>query len=283
MKIFIDTAKLNEIKEANSWGIIDGVTTNPSLIKKALDYERENGKKIDIVKYINKICKTVGPGKPVSLEVISLTAEKMIDEAILLYKKFNPVAKNVVIKMPINTYKGNFEGLKAIKELSNKGIPTNATLIMAPEQALLAAKVGARYASPFAGRVDDYIREKFGIKFEKGDYFDSNLLKKKVQSSIDLNVHNSKKDLTKNKGIWGGVYLVKKIMKIYLNYNFKTEVIAASIRNEQQAREMAELGVDIATIPFEVIKKMLKHYKTREGIKKFSEDVVQEYRDLFTN
>jgi transaldolase len=99
-----------------------------------------------------------------------------------------------------------------------------------------------------------------------------------AKSEIDI-----RKDWTKNRGIWSGVDLVEKIMKIYSNYNFDTEVIAASIRNERQAREMAELGVDIATIPFEVIKKMLEHYKTEEGVKKFSEDVVPEYRNLFRN
>jgi transaldolase len=282
MKIFIDTANLDEIREANSWGIIDGVTTNPSLIKKALDYEKEKGKKIDMEGYIRDICETVGSGKPVSLEVISLTAAKMVDEARSLYEKFDPVAGNVVIKIPINTYdahEGNFESLKTIKKLRNEGIPTNATLIMTPEQALIAAKAGARYASPFAGRVDDYVRKNFGMKFEKGDYFDFSLMKEMVaKSEIDI-----RKDWTKNRGIWSGVDLVEKIMKIYSNYNFDTEVIAASIRNERQAREMAELGVDIATIPFEVIKKMLEHYKTEEGVKKFSEDVVPEYRNLFRN
>lgn len=272
MKIFIDTARLDEIKEAFSWGIVDGVTTNPSLIKKAVDIEKKEGKNVDMEMYIKEICKTVGKGRPVSLEVISLSSKKMIQEGELLHKKFDPVAGNVVIKIPINTYKGNYEGLKAIKKLREKGIPTNATLIMTPEQALLAAKAGATYASPFAGRVDDYIRKNLGMKFEKGDYFDFNLFKK---ISTD-----EKKDLSDN-GIWSGVDLVKKIVKIYSQYGIETMVIAASIRNERQAREVAEVGADIATIPFHVLESMLEHYKTEEGVKRFSEDVVPEYRNLF--
>lgn len=271
MKIFIDTARLDEIKEAFSWGIVDGVTTNPSLIKKAVDAVKKK-EDIDMEIYIEEICKTVGEGRPVSLEVISLSSKKMVQEGELLHKKFDSVAGNVVIKIPINTYEGNYEGLKAIKKLREKGIPTNATLIMTPEQALLAAKAGATYASPFAGRIDDYIRKNLGMKFEKGDYFDFDLFKKISTEE--------KKDLSDN-GTWSGVDLVKKIVKIYSQYGIETMVIAASIRNGRQAREVAEVGADIATIPFHVLESMLEHYKTEEGIKRFSEDVVPEYRNLF--
>jgi len=302
VKIFIDTAKLDEIEEACSWGIVDGVTTNPSLIKKAVDALKAEGKNVEMETYIRQICETVGKGKPVSLEVISLTREKMIEEAEILYNKFNKVASNVVIKIPINTYNGeaatsNYDGLKTISELSKKNIPVNVTLIMSPEQALLAAKAGASYASPFAGRIDDYIRNNLDIEFQKTDYFDLNLMEiigeqrfyehienssGKSPQSVYLDQETKKRaDFAKDKGIGSGVDLVKSIMKIYRNYDIKTEVIAASIRNARQAREMAEVGADIATIPFNVIKEMIRHPKTIEGIKNFAADVVPEYRTLF--
>lgn len=302
MKIFIDTAKLDEIKEACSWGIVDGVTTNPSLIKRAVDAVKEEGRNIEMETYIKEICKTAGRNKPVSLEVISLTVEKMVEEAELLYDKFNKVAENVVIKIPINTYTeeantSNYEGLKAISKLSEKGIPVNVTLIMSPEQALLAAKAGASYASPFAGRIDDYIRKNLGIDFQKGDYFDFELIEiigeqrlyehiedfaGKSPELVYRNKETKKRvDFAKDNGIGSGVELVESIMKIYRNYNIKTEVIAASTRNARQVRELAETGADIATIPFNVLKEMMQHPKTIEGIKNFAADVVPEYRDLF--
>lgn len=302
MKIFIDTAKLDEIKEACSWGIVDGVTTNPSLIKKAVDALKTKGENVEIEAYIRGICETAGEGKPVSLEVISLTQEKMLEEAEILYEKFNKVTGNVVIKIPINTYDGetttsNYEGLKVTSELSKKNIPVNVTLIMSPEQALLAAKAGARYASPFAGRIDDYIRKNLDIEFQKGDYFYFDLMEaigeqrfyERIEDSseklpksayIDQEIRKYA-DFAKDKGIGSGVDLVKSIVKIYRNYNIETEVIAASIRNARQVREMAEAGADIATIPFNVIKEMIEHPKTVEGIKNFVADVVSEYRNLF--
>lgn len=135
MKIFIDTANVSEIVEANSWGIIDGVTTNPSLIAK-------EGR--DLQEVINEICSIVDG--PISAEVISLEADKMVEEAMELVK----LHKNIVIKIPMC-----IEGLKAVKVLSDKGIKTNVTLIFSSQQALLAAKAGATYVSPFVGRVDD--------------------------------------------------------------------------------------------------------------------------------
>lgn len=302
MKIFVDTAKLNEIEEACSWGIVDGVTTNPSLIKRAVDDLRANEKSIDIEEYIGKICKTVGEGRPVSLEVISLTAEKMVEEAKLLYEKFNPIAHNVVIKIPINTRtdKGettNYEGLKAISRLSKEEIPVNVTLVMNVGQAVLAAKAGARYVSPFAGRVDDYIRKRLGIEFQKGDYFDFQLVKRVASEKLNQKIgdrvdkplatiyldEDTKRavSLGQDDGLYSGVELVKAIVKIFRIYGIKTEVIAASIRNPRQVREVAEAGADIATIPFKVLEEMLQHPKTVEGIEKFSEDVVPEYRELF--
>ena len=304
MKVFIDTAKLDEIREACSWGIVDGVTTNPSLIKKAVDALKAKSEDIEMKAYIKQICETVGEGKPVSLEVISLTRGKMIEEAEILYHKFNEVAGNVIIKIPINTYNGedttsDYDGLKVISELSEKNIPVNVTLIMSSEQALLAAKAGAKYASPFAGRIDDHIRKNLDINFEKQDYFDFCLMEaigeqrfyEKIESSsgkspesiyLDQEIKECS-DFAKDKGIGSGVGLVKSIMKIYKNFNIKTEVIAASIRNARQVREMAETGADIATIPFNVIREMIQHPKTAEGIKSFVADVVPEYRTLFTS
>ena len=177
MKIFIDSARLDEIQQAYSSGIIDGVTTNPSLLKKAVEKLQDAGEKITITDYIKKIL-TVAKGTPVSLEVTETSSEGMIQQAKKLYKMFNPVANNVYIKIPVNPsfpdQKGkDFDGIKTIKTLSNLGIPTNCTLIFTPEQALLAAKSGANFVSPFAGRIDDYIRDQNDIKFKKSDYFPS--------------------------------------------------------------------------------------------------------------
>ncbi len=276
MKIFVDTAEIEEIKTAISWGIVNGVTTNPSLIKKAVD--KRQGK-VTMAEYIEEIVK-ITPG-PVSLEVLGGTANEMITQGRLLYKKFSPYG-NVAIKIPVNpSLQENdgleFDGLRAIKHLSNEDIPVNVTLIMTPEQALLAAKAGAAYASPFAGRIDDYIRIKMGLKlgtdFQKDSYFDSNLARKACEKkTVEMGQDN---------GVWSGVDLVARILRIYQNYGFKTEVIAASIRNPRQAREVAELGVHIATLPFEVIQGIVTHVKTIEGIRSFTADIVPPYRDLF--
>lgn len=291
MKIFIDTADLDEIKKAYSWGILDGVTTNPSLIKKAVDKLKGEGKAISMEEYIKEICLAVNG--PVSLEVKGVESEEIIKEAELLYERFNPANNNVVIKVPINTTMEegeDFEGIKAIKYLESKGIPTNATLVMTPEQALMAAKAGASYVSPFLGRIDDYIRKNLGIEFGKGDYYNFAVMKKieeremnkEVREGSPSEVYNKLKNIKFNdNGIYSGVQLTESIIKIYRAYNFKTKIIAASIRNARQVREVAELGVDIATIPFAVIKEMMRHYKTMEGMKKFMQDVVPEYRALF--
>lgn len=261
-----------------SWGIVDGVTTNPSLIKKAV-IERKN---VNMESYITNLLKTVYPN-PVSLEVISTEADDMIREARTLDEKFGrkmgeygygkeirrEIGSNVVVKIPVNTAFGRkyerFEGIKAIKKLEGEGIRTNATLVMTPEQALMAAKAGASYVSPFLGRVDDYVRKSAGIEFSKPDYWSKELL--------------DEKDI--NNGIRSGVELLESIIKIFNNYDFDTEIIAASMRNARQVREAAELGVDIATIPFPVIRDMMDHPKTKEGMKKFTEDVVPEYKAIF--
>jgi len=262
MKLFIDTSKLSEIREADSLGIIDGVTTNPSLINKATD----ELKGVGIKSYIKRILAYMR-GRPVSLEVISGTHEEMIKEGKRLYKLFNPVARNVYIKIPVNpsvNHDNHYDGIKAVKALSRRGIPVNCTLIFTPEQALLAAKAGAKLVSPFVGRVDDYIRKMNDINFKKPDYFPAKGLRK---------YHNN--------GIVSGVDLVKQCVEIFEKHNIKSKVLAASIRNARQLREVALVGAHIATVPFYVIKESLVHYKTKEGMINFTKDVIPDYAALF--
>ena len=268
MKIFIDSADLEEIKKIHDYGILDGVTTNPSLIKKAVEKFKKKGK-LNMESYIKEILK-VSKGKPVSLEVIGTSYEDMVSEGKRLFKKFNKVAKNVYIKIPVNPCldlecNTSSDGIKAIKTLSKQGIPINCTLIFTPEQALLASKAGAKIVSPFTGRVDDYIREMNRIKFNKEDYFPKEGFKK------------GKKILEEN-GIVSGVELVKECVDILKRS--KTEVLAASIRNTKQFREVAEVGAEIATVPFNVIRKLLEHHKTVEGMKNFTKDIVPEYAKI---
>ena len=298
MKIFIDTAELDEIKQAISWGVVDGVTTNPSLIKRAVD---RRGGRVTMEEYIKEIL-TISPG-PVSLEVLGGSADDMTTQGRLLYREFSPYG-DVAIKIPVNPSMDKddgleFDGLQAIRQLSSEGIPINVTLIMSPEQALLAAKAGGAYASPFAGRIDDYIRSNLGMRrgvdFQKEDYFDYGLLRKSRKKKIQEAIRNSSsfsevyrsetarslaQEGTDN-GVLSGVDLVAKILRVYRCYGFKTEVIAASMRNPRQVREVAELGVHIATLPFDVIKGMIGHYKTVEGMKSFTADIVPQYREIF--
>jgi len=297
MKIFIDSADLDEIKMACSWGIIDGATTNPSLIKRAVD---SRGGQITMEAYITEILRTV-PGS-VSLEVIALTAREMVDQAKTLYTRFSPHG-DVAIKIPITPYiedeRNRFDGLLAIKQLSEANIPTNATLIMTPEQALLAAKAGATYVSPFAGRIDDYIRLKLGMQqgvdFQKNDYLDTGHVKRILAQDLmerlgrktgtsrlhQLQTLREILDTGQDNGVYSGVDLVRRILTIFRNYGYQAEVIAASIRNARQVREVAELGVHIATLPLTVLTEMIQHAKTVEGIKSFTADIVPVYEDLF--
>jgi len=277
MKLFLDTADLEKIKEAESWRVIDGVTTNPSLIKQAFLAMRKSGTKIDMEGYIKQILATVGRMCPVSLEVPGLQSDIMVEQGLFLYEKFNQVAGNVVIKIPVCPVhpQGNgepFDGIKAISVLSDEKVPVNATLIFTPEQALLAAKAGAEFVSPFAGRVDDRIRRTAGKTFEKHDYFPAHGISS--ESSPDLCVMDH--------GLVSGIDLVATIVDIFREYEIECEVIAASIRNAIQARECAEVGAHIATIPFEVLKAMVMHPGTEAGIKAFTEDLVDEYTALFT-
>ncbi len=297
MKIFIDSADLDEIKTACSWGIIDGATTNPSLIKRAVD---RRGGEITMEAYIREILQTV-PGS-VSLEVIGLTARDMVDQAKTLYTRFSPHGE-VAIKIPISPCmedgRNRFDGLQAIKELSEANIPTNATLIMTPEQALLAAKAGATYVSPFAGRIDDHIRRKLGLQrgvdFQKGDYLDTEQVERVLAGELighlgeaaspsrrhQLQTVSDVSEAGHDRGVKSGVDLVRRILTIFRNYGYRAEVIAASIRSARQVREVAELGVHIATLPLTVLTEMIQHEKTVEGIKSFTADIVPVYKKLF--
>ena len=208
MKIFIDTANVEHIREMNSYGIVDGVTTNPTLIAK----EGRN-----FAEVVKEICEIVDG--PVSAEVVNEKAEEMVPEAEQLCKIHN----NVIIKIPMTA-----EGLKAARICKQKRIKTNMTLVFSPTQALLAAKAGATYISPFVGRVDDISHY--------------------------------------------GMEIVDQILSIYDNYGFKTEIIVASIRNPLHVLDAAMMGAHVATIPYNVLKQMLKHPLTDIGIDKFLAD-----------
>jgi transaldolase len=208
MKFFIDTAEIEEIKQANLRGWVDGVTTNPSLIAKS-------GK--DFFTVIKEICKEVTG--PVSAEVISLKADEMVREGLELAK----IASNVVVKIPMCE-----DGMIAVKKLKAEGIRTNVTLVFSPMQALLAAKAGASMVSPFVGRLDDI--------------------------GVD------------------GMEVVDQIIQTYQNYDFDTEVLVASVRSPMHIQIAAEMGADIATIPFKVMQQMTHHPLTDKGIKAFLDD-----------
>jgi transaldolase len=284
MKLFVDTAEITEIEQANSWGVLDGVTTNPSLLRKAVEARRGTagearrgtaGDALDIETYLERILTTVGPGKPVSLEVIGTTYEAMRAEALRLYERFNPVADNVAIKIPVNPTLepgsgDDADGLRTIADLAAQGIPINVTLVMNPTQALLAAKAGAAYVSPFAGRIDDYLRTSVGLSYEKGDYYPAEGMPRADGQGM---LHYE--------GIVSGADLVGKIVAVFDNYAVETEVIAASLRNPRQVAEVALAGADIATVPFAVFPGLLRHPKTFEGMQRFVADVVDEYRAFF--
>jgi transaldolase len=213
MKLFIDTADLNEIKELASWGILDGVTTNPTLLAKS-------GRSFQEV--IDEIFDLVDG--PISLEVLSEKAAEMFSEAKAIVAKIpQKYQKNIAIKIPMTP-----EGLKAVKLLTKEGIKTNVTLVFSAAQALLAAKAGATFVSPFIGRLDDNGQE--------------------------------------------GMNIIEEIMDIFCNYDVQTEVIVASIRHPLHVIEAARLGADIATVPPEIIRKMVRHPLTDVGIKSFQKD-----------
>lgn len=209
MKFFLDTANLNEIRQAAAIGVIDGVTTNPSLVAK------EGG--VDFKQHIAAISEIVQG--PISAEVTSLDQDGMLREG----RELARIAPNVVVKCPLTV-----DGLKATRQLSSEGIKVNVTLCFSAAQAILAAKAGAAYISPFLGRLDD----------------------------IGQN----------------GLVLLAEIVEIYRNYDWTTEVLAASIRHPIHVVEAAKMGADVATMPFKVIEQMFKHPLTDKGIDQFLAD-----------
>jgi transaldolase len=212
MKFFIDTANLNQIKEAQDLGVLDGVTTNPSLMAK----EGITGE-ANILKHYVDICNIVSGD--VSAEVISTDYQGIIAEG----EKLAKLHAQIVVKVPMIK-----DGVKAIRYFTDKGIKTNCTLVFSSGQAILAAKAGATYVSPFLGRLDD-------ISFD-------------------------------------GMELIHQIVHIYRTYDFKTQVLAASIRNPLHIVKCAEAGADVATCPLSAILDLLKHPLTDIGLAKFLAD-----------
>jgi len=208
MKFFVDTADVKEIQELNDLGLLDGVTTNPSLIMKS------GGKILDVTK---QICEIVNG--PVSAEVTATDYEGMMREAKVLAK----IADNIAIKVPLT-----LDGLKACKAIRSEGRMVNVTLCFSANQALLAAKAGASFISPFIGRIDDMGTE--------------------------------------------GMELISEIRTIYDNYDFKTEILAASIRTVNHVKQAALIGADVATIPPATLKALVKHPLTDKGLAAFLED-----------
>ena len=208
MRIYIDTANIEEIREIHALGFLDGVTTNPTLVaREKTDYHRR----------ILDICELVQ--RPVSAEVISMDPAGMLEEARILAD----IHPRVVVKIPMSE-----NGLRVISQLAGTSIQTNATLVFSPAQALLAARAGANYLSPFIGRIDDI--------------------------SNDV------------------IQALNGIMQIMDQYMLETEVIAASIRHPMHVVECARAGAHIATVPYDVIKKMIHHPLTEAGIERFMSD-----------
>ena len=208
MKLFLDTANVKEIYEAANLGILDGVTTNPSLVVK----EGRSFKEM-----LQEICKIVDG--PISAEVVSTEAEAMLKEGRELAK----IHKNIVVKVPLIP-----EGIKATKKFAAEGIRVNVTLCFSPTQALMAAKAGAWCVSPFIGRLDDISSD--------------------------------------------GMGLIRQILTIYKNYDYKTLVLVASIRHPQHVVEAALAGGHISTMPFSIFQQLFKHPLTDSGLKKFLDD-----------
>ena len=212
MKFFIDTANLDQISEAQTLGILDGVTTNPSLMAK----EGITGDS-NIINHYKKICEIVDGD--VSAEVISTEFDGMVEEG----NRLSKISNQIVVKIPMTK-----NGVKALKYFSVNNIKTNCTLIFSPGQALLAAKAGANYVSPFIGRLDDISSD--------------------------------------------GLSLISEIRQIFDNYNFKTEILSASIMHNMHIIDCAKIGSDVVTAPLSSIIGLLNHPLTESGLKKFLDD-----------
>jgi len=221
LKFFLDTADLAEIEEAASWGALGGVTTNPSL------YARIGGKLDDFHAHIGRICEIVGPECPVSAESVAMTRDEIVADGL----KLAAIAPNVVVKIPTMV-----EGLAATHTLAQQGVPVNMTLCFTVPQALLAARAGARYISPFVGRFDD-------ISEDGLDQL-ANVVEAIGNYDFTANTVNGE----------------------------KVEIIAASIRSANHVTQAALMGADIATVPFGVLKKMVQHPLTDRGLDAFMAD-----------
>jgi len=213
MKIFLDTANLESIRKFNDMGLLDGITTNPSLMSK------EGGDPKKVMEEITKIIKG-----DVSLEVISTEYSGMIEEG----RRLRQYGKNVVVKVPMTP-----DGLKACKQLTSEDIPVNVTLIFSPNQALLAAKSGAKYVSPFIGRLDDIGKDGMNLIRDIKTIFD-----------------NYKKD----------------------DKNFEAQILVASIRHPIHVIDAAKIGAHVVTLPPAVLDKMLQHPLTDIGLENFLSD-----------
>ena len=209
MKFFLDSANLGEIREAAELGLIDGVTTNPSLIA------REGG--VDFKRHIAAVCELVAGD--VSAEVTSLDTEGMLREG----REYARIAPNVIIKCPLTR-----DGLKATRQLTSEGIKVNVTLCFSAAQAILAAKAGAAYVSPFVGRLDD----------------------------VGQN----------------GLAVLTEIVEIYRNFEWRTQVLASSVRHPIHVIEAARAGADVATMPFKVLGQLFDHPLTEKGLEQFLSD-----------
>ena len=208
MKIFLDTADVAEIREYAATGLVDGVTTNPSLAAKT---GRDYGESL------KEICSIVSGS--VSAEVLATDFDGMMKEG----KAISKVAKNITIKVPLT-----WDGLSACRALSGEGLKVNVTLCFSPVQAMMAAKAGATYISPFLGRLDDIGED--------------------------------------------GMALIREIRAVYDNYEFHTNILAASIRSVYHVRDSAFAGADVATIPGKIFKQLLDHPLTDKGLKAFLAD-----------
>lgn len=219
MKFFLDTADLNEIEEAASWGVLAGVTTNPTL------YSRIGGKLSDFHNHIKRICEIVDG--PVSAESVAMTRDEIIRDG----RELAAIAPNVVVKVPTM-----IEGLAATKQLASEGIPVNMTLCFIVPQALMAARAGARYISPFVGRFDDIS--------ECG-------LDQLAEVVSAINNYNFTDSTVNGEQI---------------------EIIAASVRSAHHVTQAALIGADIATVPFATLKKCVTHPLTDRGLEAFLHD-----------
>lgn len=215
MKFFIDTADLEEIQEAHDMGVLDGVTTNPSLVN-------EVGAD-DFHTHVHTICEMIDGD--VSAEVVSTDYEDIVEEG----RELAQIHENVVVKVPMI-----YDGVKAIRTLSDEGIDVNTTLCFSPTQALIAAKAGTKYISPFVGRLDDISTP--------------------------------------------GMELIQSVVTIYDEYDFDTEILVASIRHPMHVKEAAEMGADVATMPFDVIGQLIEHPLTDRGLERFLAD-WEEYQE----